>query len=192
MNISTIIDTELSEDVLHSSNRAHKIFANIYANYKKYNYTSFEECKISLLSTFSLCYSIDIDMNIINELLKQNNESINRGGQEDFRNILIDKFGCCIITRYDVSECEAAHIIDLKEDPLNYNIDNGLLLTASLHTSFDKLIWTINPYTYDIEINEKYKNNLIHQYKNVNLKNIFTEEMTDNLIKKYYNFKHNV
>lgn len=167
---------------------AHNIFADICSNHSKYNFGSFEECKTSLLSTFSMCYSIDINMELINNLLKQANESINRTPQEEFRNQLINKFQKCVITGFDLSGCEAAHIIDLKDDKLNYDIDNGLLLTASLHTTFDKLIWTINPHTYNIEINEKYKNNLIHLYQHVNLKNIFTKEMTKNLIKKYNKF----
>ena len=187
MNISTQIELELEE-----GKNAHNIFANIYKNYLKYNFSSFEECKVSLISTFSLCYFIDIDMNKINEILKQLDKSNNRSPQEEFRNNLIDKYNKCIITGLDVSECEAAHIIDLKEDALNYDINNGLLLTASLHASFDKLIWTINPTTFNIEINNKYKNNLIHKYQNVNLKNIFNKKMTNNLIKKYDIFiEHN-
>jgi hypothetical protein len=168
----------------------YEIFINIYINYLKHNYVTREQCKNSLFLIFDVYFSKTIDIYIINDMLKKTNDILYRGEQQKFRKDLINKFSKCIITGNDIVECEAVHIIDLYDEKLNYNINNGLILTSSLHASFDKLIWCINPETFNIEINNKYenKNLLINNYKHLNFKHLFNDQMIINLKKKYNKF----
>ncbi len=90
---------------------------------------------------FYIKYSINID---------KYDFSKNRIGQKEFRTGLIERFGRCIITGSDIFD--ACHIIPYSESE-DMNIDNGILLSKTYHDYFDKYIWTINPYTFNIEIN---------------------------------------
>ncbi len=90
---------------------------------------------------FNIKYSINID---------KYDFSKNRIGQKEFRTGLIERFGRCIITGSDIFD--ACHIIPYSESE-DMNIDNGILLSKTYHDYFDKYIWTINPYTFNIEIN---------------------------------------
>ena len=74
----------------------------------------------------------------------------NRIGQREFRTGLIDRFGKCIITGSDIFD--ACHIIPYAESE-DMDINNGILLSKTYHDYFDKYIWTINPYNFNIEIN---------------------------------------
>ena len=73
-----------------------------------------------------------------------------RIGQTEFRNKLINRFGRCIITKTEIFE--ACHIVPYSESE-DMDINNGLLLNKSHHDYYDKYFWSINPYTYNIEIN---------------------------------------
>jgi hypothetical protein len=48
---------------------------------------------------------------------------------------LIKRDKSCIISNNDYEECDAAHIVPLL-DSNNYDVDNGLLLDKSLHSSY--------------------------------------------------------
>jgi hypothetical protein len=113
---------------------------------------------------FSELFDIDIDLDLIN------NENINiqRIEQEKFRQQVVNRFETCIISDIHQDSCQAAHIYDLKYEPLNYDLNNGILLSATLHLEFDKLKWCIDPKTYIIIISKKYcmQNLEINKYIN--------------------------
>lgn len=69
-----------------------------------------------------------------------------RQHQKKFRKQLEERYGCCIITQDDKDMCQACHIIPFADsDHTNkYNVNNGLLLTASLHVLFDKHLLSVN------------------------------------------------
>ena len=73
-----------------------------------------------------------------------------RIGQPEFRNKLINRFGTCIITRSDIFD--ACHIVPYSESE-DMDINNGILLNKCHHDYYDKYFWSINPSTYNIEIN---------------------------------------
>ena len=78
-----------------------------------------------------------------------------RLSQTQFRNELIKKYNSCIITNYNSVECEAAHIIPVKDNG-EYIVSNGLLLNSCIHKTFDLYYWSINPDTLKIEVNSNY------------------------------------
>jgi len=100
---------------------------------------------------------------------------INRNGQTNFKNQLIDRYKCCIISNNTADICDAAHIIPYSqlETTNRYNIDNGLLLRTDLHRCFDNKILIINPQTliisFDNEWLEKNKNYQIYNNNRVNI-----------------------
>jgi predicted restriction endonuclease len=74
-----------------------------------------------------------------------------RVGQTHFRKELLQKFdNKCIITETKCeSELEACHIVSINKGG-TYDLDNGILLKRNLHTTFDKYMWSINPYNMRI------------------------------------------
>jgi predicted restriction endonuclease len=81
-----------------------------------------------------------------------------RKKQKNFRNELLKIWDYkCAITGVDESECDACHILPI-ESGGTYNSYNGILLSKSLHSSFDKGLWTISS-----------KNNKIIKISNKNL-----------------------
>ncbi len=67
-----------------------------------------------------------------------------RKKQKNFRNELLKIWdNKCAITGVDESECDACHILPI-ESGGTYNSYNGILLSKSLHSSFDKGLWTIS------------------------------------------------
>ena len=96
---------------------------NIYLEYESFNYNSLELFKIDVDSLLSI-YQIQLT-----EPKKI------RSKQEKFRDDLIKRDKSCIISNNDYEECDAAHIVPLL-DSNNYDVDNGLLLDKSLHSSF--------------------------------------------------------
>lgn len=69
-----------------------------------------------------------------------------RSKQDIFRDDLIKKYKTCVITGDDADICEACHIIPYSEsnDNEKYDINNGLLLSASIHKLFDSSDLSIN------------------------------------------------
>jgi len=107
--------------------------------------------------------------------------------QNNFRNIIIDKYKTCIITDAIPEECDACHLIPVCKLN-NYDIDNGILLSSNLHKTFDKFYWSINPDTLMVEINNNVKCGTIKQYVNKKIilnMNIF---LYNNLKYHYDNF----
>lgn len=151
------------------------IFYEIYKNYKKYNYSSSEYCKLHLQMVFDELYDINIDFNEIQKMEKE--EKNKRVCQEEFREEIIKRFDKCIVSCIDSDSCDAAHILDLKYEPLSYDVNNGILLNKTLHYEFDTFKWGINPDTLTVVIADKYKN------RNLGIKNYDGLDLTDKLSK---------
>jgi hypothetical protein len=114
---------------------------NIYSEYDRFNYESYD------------IFKIDVD-HILKVYNLQLTELKNiRSEQEKFRHKIINRDKCCVISNTDYDDYEAAHIVPLAESN-NYDIDNGLLLDKTLHSSFDKHYWCIDPITLKIVLNE--------------------------------------
>jgi len=101
------------------------------------------------------------------------NKQINRNGQITFKKQLIERYGCCIISRNTEETCDAAHIIPfsrLKTDD-KYNINNGLLLRTDLHRYFDKKIFKIDPLTLIVNFDKDWldKNQNYNEYNNIKI-----------------------
>lgn len=71
-----------------------------------------------------------------------------RRGQADFRAKLLVAYGArCAITNCDAEEAlEAAHVIPFAADQ-NYELSNGILMRADIHTLFDLFLVSIEPQT---------------------------------------------
>ena len=93
--------------------------------------------------------------------------------QNEFRNNLIEKFNCCIITKLHYDLCDASHIIPFSESQ-NFDISNGILLNKILHKLFDNFHFSINPDTLRVVVNIK---SIHYEY----LKNIVDVETTINI-----------
>ena len=107
-----------------------------------------------------------------------------REKQSDFRKILLEKYGCCVISKTKSKyELQAAHIIPHCEDKYNFYLNNGLLLKSNLHATFDKFLWSINPDTFCIEVKNKSIDDLgeIYDYKNNKVEQL---DKTDTKLKK--------
>lgn len=66
-------------------------------------------------------------------------------------NILRKFDGRCLLTSLDVTEMlDAAHVIPVASGGTE-SLDNGLLLSASVHRAFDAGLWAINPRTLAVE-----------------------------------------
>ncbi len=100
-------------------------------------------------------------------------EQINRNGQFLFKKQLIERYGCCVISKNTVETCDAAHIIPYSKLNTNdkYNIDNGLLLRTDLHRYFDNKILKINPLTLIVSFNKDWlaKNQNYNEYNNIKI-----------------------
>lgn len=81
-------------------------------------------------------------------------DQINRIGQEEFRSKLIQRYKRCIVTQDCADICEACHIVPYSICK-SYDINNGLLLTASLHKLFDNYDMTIDATTHLIKMKNK-------------------------------------
>ena len=123
------------------------------------------------------------------------NQNDTRTGQKTFREKLLNKYGKCIISGCKSSkEIQAAHIIPYCEDRQNFMISNGLLLKSNLHTTFDAFYWTINPGTFQIEINTNIDNDELGEIKNYQGMIVSLEKadllLYKNLEKRYQDFKN--
>jgi predicted restriction endonuclease len=143
------------------------VFREIFLNWKKYNFKTQDLCFENLFIIMQDILKYDINCNELNEYLRiTDNDELNRMQQNKFKENLFIKYKKCIITENDVDECEACHIIPL-ERKYSYDVNNGILLSSSLHKTFDKFIWSINPITSCIEINnENNKKYLINNFNN--------------------------
>jgi len=137
-------------------------------------------------------FSIDLDF-MLNKLynIKFIESKRKRIGQQEFRKRIIEKFdGKCIITGVNcLEELTACHIIPVSENE-NYDVDNGLLLTENLHRTFDRFIWSINPYTMTIEVNNNENIGTISDYKDNKILLEVSPNLYINLLYHYNKFKN--
>ena len=152
---------------------------NIYSKADKFNYESHN------------IFKTDVDFLLKAYDLQITEPKNIRSEQDNFRQKLINRDVCCVISNTDYEDCEAAHIIPLAESN-NYDIENGLLLDRTLHSGFDKHYWCINPHTMRVVLNEtkikernlscvKYLDKLINIQPN--------EKILKNLEKRYEMFR---
>ncbi len=140
--------------------------------YIKYGFESIEEFKIILeiiMWTRNLTWVREVN---------------DRGPEQNtFRDNLIKRDGKCVVTQKNISrECEACHIIPYAEGG-DFSIDNGLLISSTLHKLFDHFIWSINPsdYTIDILCDDEDVVGSILQYAGKKINVVPTETMSKNL-----------
>ena len=148
-------------------------------DYKKFNYND------EIIFNNHLNFLLE---NIYNIKIIENDKSRVRLSQKEFRKELLKKFNKCIITNEDcIEELEACHLIPINEKE-SYNINNGIILTSNLHKTFDKYLWSINPNTLTIEINNNKNVGNIKKYvgNKVNIK--LNDELFNNLNYHYINF----
>lgn len=140
--------------------------------YTRYGFESIEEFKIIL----------DIIMWTRN--LNWVREVSDRGSEQDtFRKNLIARDGKCIVSQKNIPrECEGCHIIPYSEGG-DFSIDNGLLISSTLHKLFDDFIWSINPsdYTIDILCEDEDVVGSILEYAGKKINVVPTESMSKNL-----------
>lgn len=82
--------------------------------------------------------------------------SVNRT-DKSFKNDVKERYNHCIISGYHKKQCDVAHIKPFNECETifdKYNPDNGLLLSSDIHKQFDMYLFTINPETFEVIINE--------------------------------------
>lgn len=155
-----------------------EINSDIFSSCEKFGYTDDVLFRFHLTWLLENCYTIKL---IDNQRVRM--------GQKKFRTELFKKFnGTCIISGNDCAdELVAAHIVPVA-DAESYDIDNGLLLTATLHNTMDKLLWAINPKTLSIEIAKGKNIGQISQYagKKVNLQ--LNAELEANLMSHWEKF----
>jgi hypothetical protein len=152
--------------------------ANIFYSCEKFGYTDDVLFRFHLTWLLENCYTIKLtDMQRV------------RMGQKKFRKELFKKFnGTCIISGNDCDdELVAAHIVPVADEE-SYDIDNGLLLTATLHNTMDKLLWAINPKTLKIETAKGKNIGQIFQFvgKKVNIQ--LNTELEGNLMSHWEKF----
>ena len=119
--------------------------SSIYSMYKKFNYDDEDNYILDLEFMLNNIYNIKIvDMM---ELRKK------RMGQKEFRQKLLEQYNnkCIVTGNCCTDELQACHIIPVAQDSSNYTLENGLLLARTIHITFDKYIWSINPDTFAIE-----------------------------------------
>ena len=160
---------------------------SIYINDLDYSYFGYENYD-----------EMELDVDFLLESVLKNYKIINgcsqiRSSQSSFREGLIKKYSKCIITETNcVDELEAAHIIPYKDDKHNFFINNGLLLKANIHKTFDKYKWTINPTTFIIEVKSNIDVGEIKQYEGIKV-NLDQNDclLINNLNKRYKDYLKN-
>ena len=108
----------------------------------------------------------------------------NRQGQKTYRKNLIDRFGVCPLTGVNYKLCEAAHILpysECKNKKDKYSVNNGILLSATMHKAFDRNYFTIDDKTCKVKLLlEKIKNDDIGNPKELDLEDkegIYIQEL---------------
>ena len=114
-----------------------------------------------------------------------------RNGQKGFRDKLIKKYQKCPLDNINYTLCDAAHILphsecDTKLDA--YNVNNGILLSSTMHKAFDRNLFTIDENTCKVKILEE---NIL-KIDNKDNKNINNKDNKDNKDNKNINNKDNI
>ena len=163
-------------DYIKNSKKSNIILdRSIYSQYNDFNYNDKDIFKID----------VDFMLDVYNIQLMKSSKI--RSNQDTFRNKLIIRDISCVITGNDYDECDAAHIIPLL-DSNNYDIDNGLLLTGSLHDTFDKHYWCIDPIYLTVVLNKSKignKNLTCCEYENKKIRITPNNKLLHNLQKRY-------
>ena len=159
------------EEYLNSINDKY-VDISLLDNYEEYGYDSYNDFKIVIEFLFQNFYK-----RCIMEKGKK------RLGQEEYRNIIKEKYKRCIITNSIVEECDAAHIVEYHNGG-SYDIDNGLLLNSAIHKTFDKNYWTIHPDTMIIIVKENHKGS-IKKYEGTKINITMTSKLHKNLTIRY-------
>ncbi len=148
-------------------------------DYSKYYYESYDDFELDLFFLIETLYS--------NYKIFKNKQD--RVEQEQFRRNLINKYNKCIITGSTcLTELEAAHIVNFREDMTNNTIDNGLLLKSNIHKTFDDNLWAINPKSLLIEVKENIDAGEIMNYNGTKINIILNDRILINLKKRYLQF----
>jgi hypothetical protein len=155
------------------------ISENIYNDCEKFGYINKELFKTHLDFMLTNLYDIKV--------VKEQRRRLN---QIEFRQCLLEKFNnSCIITGQTCTdELTAAHIVPISENE-NYDIDNGLLLIETIHRTYDKFKWSINPETLCIEVKQDDDVGTIQNYENKKINLQLNNELKQNLICHYNKFK---
>jgi hypothetical protein len=116
-----------------------------------------------------------------------------RDRQGNFREKIIDRDNCCILSKKDYSLCEAAHILNFKDsdEDAKYDIFNGILLSCNLHKAFDSNFFTFDSDTCKFKI--LYKNLVSKNIDQLGIKEYEGRyiKQLDNLKSKLYLKKRN-
>ena len=164
------------ENILNNINDKNEktIDISIFNKYSDFDYKSKELLNIDLEFLTKNIYNISLIT-----------QKITRLSQKEFRKELLKKYGKCLISNNTcIDELEACHLVEVKDDG-DYNINNGIILEANFHKTFDRNIWCINPYTKMIEVKNG-TNSSINKYMNKILD--IDDDIMDNLIKRYQKF----
>ena len=113
-------------------------------------------------------YPIIHHNHLLNPLTETRDQRI---GQEEFRSQLLQRYKGCVVTQNThAAELEAAHLMPHR-DGRDQSIDNGIILEANLHKTFDQYQWSIDPHTFQIVTNgsgsiEKHRGKVINVHEN--------------------------
>ncbi len=89
--------------------------------------------------------------------------------QSEYRNKLVERFNCCLISNLHPNLCEACHIIPFSQCE-NFDVENGLLLNPILHKLFDSYQFSIEPQTLIVKLDRKsIYYSYMSQFKNIKL-----------------------
>lgn len=155
-----------------------EIAKTLLENYEQFDYDNEYLFNLHLQFLLENCYNI--------KLIENKRKRLN---QKEFRKLLFKKFnGQCIVSHNDCEhELKAAHIVPIA-DGESYDIDNGLLLTSTLHDTMDKFLWAINPETLQIEIKENKNVGQIKNYNGQKIKLKLNQDLKNNLMVHYNKF----
>lgn len=122
----------------------------------------------------------------------------NRQGQKTYRKNLIDRFSVCPLTGVNYKLCEAAHILpysECKNKKDKYSVNNGILLSATMHKAFDRNYFTIDDKTCKVKLLlNKIKLDNIDNPKELDLEDkegIYIQELDNPDSKKYIKERNN-
>jgi len=94
--------------------------------------------------------------NLRSKIINKSKIGRNRKGQRKFREKLIKKFDSkCALLGIDSKLCDAAHIFpysECKNNKEKYDVNNGILLSATLHKAYDRNYFLIDENTCKIKI----------------------------------------
>ena len=131
------------EDYLDKINNK-EIDDSIFNKYKDFDYEDEDIFQIDLEFLLNNIY----DIKLVENKLK-------RTGQHEFRQEVLKFYGGkCIVSGNECEiELEAAHIVPFSVR-VDYSVNNSLLLERTVHSTFDKYLWSINPDTFKIEVKD--------------------------------------